>query len=390
MRAPYCTRLLAIFGAEVIKVERPGDGDPLRAMPPFYSDENGQQESVLFAYLNANKGSVELDIESDVGRTAVQKLASTSDVLVEDFQPGYLGSIGISPCVVAVPQPEPRSNFDPDRAAWQQIPRVPDNRAEPLRNERPDVVGRGTGPSAYKGGGLSGPLHVRGPRLRPDYVRSLSLAQRRYRLSHRLVLRRVRYQVLYAHVRLQHVRGERRTSRRKREHASAVLPCFDGHVAVTLYYFQIGAIAELLGKPELAGDPRFATQKGFHSNERALKEEVREWLSTKRADDVEIQAQSRRLLFTKVNNAKAVANSVHLRKRGFFRPVSIPGVGNVDSRVLRSCQANRLPPSRRGAGSWPGQRLVESAEIPDAQAGPAESNRPLPADCRFMAFESST
>ena len=54
----YCTRLLAIFGAEVIKVERPGDGDPLRAMPPFYSNENGQQESVLFAYLNANKGSV--------------------------------------------------------------------------------------------------------------------------------------------------------------------------------------------------------------------------------------------------------------------------------------------------------------------------------------------
>ena len=117
----YCTRLLAIFGAEVIKVERPGDGDPLRAMPPFYSDENGKQESVLFAYLNANKGSVELDIESDVGRTAVQELASTSDVLVEDFQPGYLGSIDISPAslrslnpslvVTSIPTAPPGSKF---------------------------------------------------------------------------------------------------------------------------------------------------------------------------------------------------------------------------------------------------------------------------------------
>ena len=93
----YCTRLLAIMGAEVIKAEPPGDGDPLRAMPPFYSDENGMQESVLFAYLNANKSSIELDIESNAGKIAVQELASTSDVLVEDFRPGYLESLGISP-----------------------------------------------------------------------------------------------------------------------------------------------------------------------------------------------------------------------------------------------------------------------------------------------------
>ena len=190
-------------------MERPGDGDPLRAMPPFYSDENGQQESVLFAYLNANKGSVELDIESDVGRTAVQKLASTSDVLVEDFQPGYLGSIDISPASLRSLNPSLVVTSIPTAPPGSKFHGYKDNRTEPLRHERPDVIGRGTGPSAYKGGGLPGPLHGGGPRLRADYVRSLSLAQRRYRLPHRHIHRRVRYQVLYPHVRLQHVRGER-------------------------------------------------------------------------------------------------------------------------------------------------------------------------------------
>ena len=117
----YCTRLLAMFGADVTKVERPGDGDPVRAMPPFYSDENGRQESVLFAYLNANKASVELDIQSGDGRTAVLELASTSDVLVEDFETGYLGSLGISPeslrtmnprlVVTSIPTAPPGSKF---------------------------------------------------------------------------------------------------------------------------------------------------------------------------------------------------------------------------------------------------------------------------------------
>ena len=121
----YCTRLLAMFGADVTKVERPGDGDPVRGMPPFYSDEEGRQESVLFAYLNANKGSVELDIGSGDGRTAVQEFASTSDVLVEDFETGYLGTLGMSPASFRTLNPAPGSYLDPHSAARQQVPWLP-------------------------------------------------------------------------------------------------------------------------------------------------------------------------------------------------------------------------------------------------------------------------
>ena len=326
----YCTRLLAIFGAEVTKVERPGDGDPLRAMPPYYSDENGQQESVLFAYLNANKGSVELDIESDVGRTAVQKLASTSDVLVEDFQPGYLGSIDISPVslrslnpslvVTSIPTAPPGSKFRGYKATELNL--------YAMSGLMSLVGGRGRPP--LKAGGYQAQY------MAGAHACALTMFAA-YRSRRGGIGCLIDTSTVESATKFFTHMSDYSTSAaadepadEKREHASAVLPCIDGHVAVTLYYFQIGAIAELIGMPELAGDPRFATQKGFHSNERVLKEEVREWLSTKRADDVEIQAQSRRLLFTKVNNAKAVANSVHLRERGFFRPVSIPGVGNVD------------------------------------------------------------
>ena len=60
---PYCTKLLADFGADVIKVERPG-GDPARRMPPFFHDETDADKSLLFLYLNTNKRGITLNLKS--------------------------------------------------------------------------------------------------------------------------------------------------------------------------------------------------------------------------------------------------------------------------------------------------------------------------------------
>ena len=49
---PFCTRMLGDYGADVIKIERPGTGDPARAMPPFFNDEPGIERSGLFLFLN--------------------------------------------------------------------------------------------------------------------------------------------------------------------------------------------------------------------------------------------------------------------------------------------------------------------------------------------------
>ena len=130
----------------------------------------------------------------------------------------------------------------------------------------------------------------------------------------------------------------------RREHASAVMPCLDGHVSVQLYYFQIGAIAELIGKPELADDPRFATQPAFRDNERALKEEVRAWLSTKQGEDAQVEAQAKRVLFTKVNDAKARSRFRSLQGARFLQAGIDSGSREGSTfRVRRSFSANRPP-----------------------------------------------
>jgi crotonobetainyl-CoA:carnitine CoA-transferase CaiB-like acyl-CoA transferase len=90
----YCTKLLADLGADVIKIEPPG-GDPIRHLPPFYRDEEGDQRSLYWLNLNTNKRSMTLDIESAEGRAAFEKLVATADVVVETFEPGYLDGLGL-------------------------------------------------------------------------------------------------------------------------------------------------------------------------------------------------------------------------------------------------------------------------------------------------------
>ena len=87
---PYCTMLLADFGAEVIKIEEPGRGDYARSFPPFLKD---------FGYwhlqLNRNKKSVVLDLKSEEGRETFLELVKTADIVVESFRPGVLEKLGI-------------------------------------------------------------------------------------------------------------------------------------------------------------------------------------------------------------------------------------------------------------------------------------------------------
>ena len=88
--APTATQMLADFGAEVIKVERPRTGDELRNWRLFAGET-----SMLFRTLNRNKLSVELDLRSDAGLRAAKELIATCDVLVENFRPGTLDRWGL-------------------------------------------------------------------------------------------------------------------------------------------------------------------------------------------------------------------------------------------------------------------------------------------------------
>ncbi|MGH7264459.1 MAG: CaiB/BaiF CoA transferase family protein [Candidatus Rokuibacteriota bacterium] len=93
LAGPYGSMLLADLGAEVIKVEDPGGGDPMRGMgPPFLGPDGGV--SAYFLSINRNKKSVALDLETPDGRDVFLDLCRVADVVWENFRPGVLGRLG--------------------------------------------------------------------------------------------------------------------------------------------------------------------------------------------------------------------------------------------------------------------------------------------------------
>jgi crotonobetainyl-CoA:carnitine CoA-transferase CaiB-like acyl-CoA transferase len=81
LSGPFCTMQLGDLGAEVIKVERPVEGDDTRAFAPPYQGD----EAAYFLSVNRNKKSITLDMKSQRGREVLWRLIDTSDVLVENF-----------------------------------------------------------------------------------------------------------------------------------------------------------------------------------------------------------------------------------------------------------------------------------------------------------------
>jgi len=92
LAGPFATMMLADFGAEVTKVERPGGGDETRSWGPPY-DERG--EATYFQSVNRNKASVVLDLSSEEGLDELRLRARDADVLVENFRPGLMADKGL-------------------------------------------------------------------------------------------------------------------------------------------------------------------------------------------------------------------------------------------------------------------------------------------------------
>lgn len=101
LSGPYCTMMLADMGARVIKVEQPGRGDDTRAWgPPF---QHG--ESAYFLSVNRNKESLTLDLKHPEGRTLLERLLPRVDVLIENFRPGTMDRLGFGYDALAASHP---------------------------------------------------------------------------------------------------------------------------------------------------------------------------------------------------------------------------------------------------------------------------------------------
>jgi crotonobetainyl-CoA:carnitine CoA-transferase CaiB-like acyl-CoA transferase len=100
MAGPFCTMVLADMGAEVIKVERPGQGDSSRAMG------DGSERNPYFRYINRNKKGITLDYKDPQGKTLFLRLVEHVDVLVENYRPTVMPRAGLG--FAALHQVNPR------------------------------------------------------------------------------------------------------------------------------------------------------------------------------------------------------------------------------------------------------------------------------------------
>ena len=87
---PTCTQILAWFGADVIKIERPGEGDPTRSQ---LRDIPGV-DSLYFTMLNSNKRAITLNPKTEAGKKIFSKLIEKFDVMVENYAPGAIDRMG--------------------------------------------------------------------------------------------------------------------------------------------------------------------------------------------------------------------------------------------------------------------------------------------------------
>ncbi len=334
---PFCTRMLAGMGADVIKVERPWGGDPARRLGPFHRDDAHPEKSGLFGYLNADKRGVTLNLKSSMGVDILKSMVSGADVVVENFRPGVMERLGIeydtlkeiSPGLVMTSV----SNF---------------GRKGPYRDYRS---------SELVSFGMGGPLRVTG---HPDrspvkmggrivlyqtgavaaLLTSVALAGLGGRDAGRHVDvsimetqagsidRRMPMLGAYAYT------GE--TSRRQPPSYTfgvGIYPTADGYVNMLnpSYGGRRQGILDMIGRPELKADPRFNDPDKRYRDENMLllQQYVLEWVLSRPTSEVVAAANANKLLSGPINTPADSVENPHTRARSVWVDVEHPVTGPV-------------------------------------------------------------
>ena len=363
LAGPYGSMLLADLGAEVIKIEDPRGGDPMRTMgPPFLGPE---RDSAYFLSINRNKKSVALDLETAEGRDVFHDLCRVSDVVWENFRPGVMGRLGCAPATLrqlnprlvvcsisAFGQNGPYREWPAFDLALQAM-----GGAMSLTGETGGAPARMGLPMGDLAGGMFGALAVASALFR----RAQTGEGAEFDLS------LLDCQVSLLTYVAQYFWADGRVPGRVGSGHASVVPyqafrTRDGHVVVAVFAEKFWeGFCRAIARPELAGDPR------FDSNPKrvALREELvpgleavfaarttAEWLAALQKEGVPVAP---------INTVDAVVSDPQVRLRDMvvdlhhptlgalstlgapvkeqgappFRPVAPPGLGEHTGQILR-------------------------------------------------------
>ena len=173
LAGPYCSMVMADLGADVVKVERPGAGDPTRAWgPPFR-----EGESAYYLCVNRGKRSITVDLGDPAGLEVVRRLALESDVVLESFLPGGAERLGLGYDALSGERPAPRLHVDrrlrarerrcaPARLRFRD-PGGGGRHVDHGRGRRPAAQGR-SGDRRHHDGDVRGHRHARGAARRRE------------------------------------------------------------------------------------------------------------------------------------------------------------------------------------------------------------------------------
>jgi formyl-CoA transferase/CoA:oxalate CoA-transferase len=334
---PYITKLCSDYGADVIKVERPGIGDVSRRIGPFPGDDPHPEKSGMFLTLNTGKRGITLDLATRTGRELLLELAGRCDLVIESYRPGTLERFGLPPERFAEASPAalvrisnfgqtgPRREFEADdlieyaASGVFQITGLPDR----------EPVALGIYTSLFLAGAICAPLVLGAMRAARrdgkqevlDFSIQEGLAGSMDRGGPNLVSYQYTGSMMFE---------RQAVGRRFSALPGGVYRCADGYVQVATQVAWFGRFCRVIGRPEWITDVRMTSNL---NNPDVIGAEVEaaflEWLRPRTKQQAMEEAQAAGWPLSALNTPADVLRDPHMRERGFFVTVEHPAAGPV-------------------------------------------------------------
>lgn len=335
LSGPTCTNMLALLGADVIKIERPGVGDDFR----HYTEHAGKPGmSVPFAGTNNGKRSITLDLKLPRAIEVVNRLVRKGDVLVENFRPGVAAKLGLDWTALKVLNPgliyASISGFGQtgrlrDWTAYDHIVQAmsgmmwmngePDS--DPMKVGFP-IIDTFTGYMALVG--ILSALHRRSQTGEGDFV-DVAMLDSAFNLMGGAV------PTYFYTNEVRHRTGNRGY---RLVATSETYRTRDGYIAIGAnHQHQIAALCDVLDCAWLLEDARFATHRARVDNHEALRTALTEIFAQAEGLEIEPRLAARHVPVAFVRNLAQILSHPHLRERGIFLESEIPG-GDAPLRVV--------------------------------------------------------
>ena len=354
LAGPYGSMLLADMGAEVIKVEDPDGGDPMRAMgPPFFPDG----ESAYFLAVNRNKQSVAIDLTLDAGRAVFFDLVRAADVVWHNFRPGIMEKLGCDYATLAALNPRlvmcSISAYGQD-GPYREYPAF--DLALQAMGGAMSLTGEPGGPPVRMGlpmgdlsGGLFGAFAVAGAlfeRTRSGTGTHLDLAL----LDCQVSLLSYMAQYYWTDGRVPQPQGT--------AHASVVpyqaLEASDGHFIVAVFAEKFWAgFCRASERPDWERDPRFATNRDRVANRAAFVAEAAALFPTRARDEWLARLHAEGVPAAPILSVDRVLSDPQVTHRAMTVEMAHPRQGTIPTlgtplKTLPSAPFTARPPARLG------------------------------------------